>query len=50
MLHALKVGFWVTLFAVATFFWVALFEHGLAGFGEGLKAEFAGLRALFGSG
>ena len=46
----LKTSFWIALFLGATFVWVVFFSHGVADFAEGAKAEFQGLRALFGSG
>ena len=49
-MRLVKITFWTALFLAATFFWVVLFEYGPAGFGEGAKAEFQGLRALFGRG
>ena len=42
-----KSGLWIVFFAIATFFWVVVFEHGFTGFGHGIKLEFASLRSLF---
>ncbi len=45
----LRLVIWVMLFMMATFFWVVVFEHGLAGFPEGCGEEFRNFRDFLGS-
>ncbi len=44
-----KAMLWGAFFSVATVFWVVIFEYGFSDILSDMKAEFSGLRDLFGA-
>jgi hypothetical protein len=48
-MQLLKILLWGAFFAVATLFWIVVFEYGFSNIGSNMKAELSGLRELFGT-
>ena len=48
-MQILKILLWGAFFAVATLFWIVVFEYGFSNIGSNMKAELSGLHELFGT-